>query len=133
MCGPCWAIAAAMTIQLQAKHLMNVSTVVSGQDIVCSTPNPRHCGGTGKCEGATPELAYAWAAQNGVAAEHDLKYKGTAAGSACAAGLMETVTPLLKVGGYHRILRNNRAEEVRYALAMDGPLAVGVAGDSWSS
>merc|ERR1719387_2483626 len=125
MCGSCWAIAAAMTIQLQAAVLMNVSTVVSGQDIICSTPNPQHCGGTGKCEGATPELAYAWAAQHGVRGLHQLQYVAGSSGEACAAALAQEdpVTPALKIGGYHRIHRNNRADEVRLVLATVGPVA----------
>jgi cathepsin L len=36
------------------------SVVLSPQHILECTPNPKHCGGTGGCEGATAELAFDW-------------------------------------------------------------------------
>merc|ERR1719221_1369914 len=74
-CGSCWAEAATSVLEshleanttlheklaavLQAKapagqHL----TTLSSQTTVSCTENPRHCGGTGGCGGATVELAY---------------------------------------------------------------------------
>ena len=45
--------------------------------MVDCAPNPKHCGGTGGCEGSTPELAFAYLeGMSGQASEEDYRYKG---------------------------------------------------------
>merc|ERR1719335_625637 len=65
-CGSCWAIAAQGAIELQASLLANKSLSLSAQGMLGCIPNPHECGGTGGCDGATPELAFDWARDNGV-------------------------------------------------------------------
>lgn len=131
MCGSCWAIAATNAIQLQANKLFNFTSMISAQDMVCSTPNPHNCGGTGKCQGATPELGFAWAAQNGMRSAQELRYTASADSTACPANLLEGIKPLLDIGGYHRLFWNNRGVEVQHSLVKAGPLAVGVSAGEW--
>mmetsp|Transcript_21628 Transcript_21628/g.57703 ORF Transcript_21628/g.57703 Transcript_21628/m.57703 type:complete len:415 (-) Transcript_21628:207-1451(-) len=73
-CGSCWAEAATAALegQMEAnatmmRHLRSVldgmgktsqEATLSSQAFVSCTRNPRNCGGSGGCDGATVELAY---------------------------------------------------------------------------
>merc|ERR1719159_1611961 len=73
-CGSCWAVAAQGTIELQASLLANKSLTLSAQGMLGCTPNPHECGGTGGCDGATPELAFKWAKDNGIVQISEVPY-----------------------------------------------------------
>jgi len=47
----------------------------SAQELVSCVPNPKHCGGTGGCEGATIELAMEWAIKHGLAEDSAIPYR----------------------------------------------------------
>ncbi len=57
-CGSCWTFGTTETIEsywaMATGNLMSLSE----QQILDCTPNPNECGGTGGCQGGTPELAY---------------------------------------------------------------------------
>lgn len=74
-CGSCWAIAVSTVLEAHAEIYGHARTF-SAQQIVECTPNPRSCGGTGGCGGATAELAMDWIMKNGVAEESDVPYLG---------------------------------------------------------
>jgi len=80
-CGSCWAEAATAALegQMEAnatmmRHLRSVldgmgktsqEATLSSQAFVSCTRNPRNCGGSGGCEGATVELAYEMVKEQG--------------------------------------------------------------------
>jgi len=141
-CGSCWAIASATTIEAHAELYSGNYKRYSTQQIVSCTPNPKHCGGSGGCGGATAELAMVWVMQNGLAEEEAIPY--TATNGVCSshkvsaqdemAALLE---PAKKIGGaaigmtgWETLPKNEYAPLVQ-ALVNSGPVAVSVGAGSW--
>lgn len=84
VCGSCWAMAAAEAVEaLITKHGGDAKPSVEA--LLECVENPQHCGGSGGCGGATPELAFEYMAENGVPADENLAYKSGDAGS-CSFG-----------------------------------------------
>lgn len=83
-CGSCWALAAATTLQAHAELHTKTSRTFSAQQILACTPNPRECGGSGGCGGATIELAMDWVLEHGCAEEAQDPYRGV--DSSCSHG-----------------------------------------------
>merc|ERR1719456_1711345 len=76
-CGSCWAVTAKSVLDAHYEIYVAKGGPVrnfSAQQIVTCVPNPRACGGTGGCAGATVELAFDWVLHNGCADEHDVPY-----------------------------------------------------------
>jgi len=126
-CGSCWAVAAQGAVELQAAMLTNQSLELSAQGMLGCTPNPRQCGGTGGCDGATPELAFDWAKDNGLNLLSRQAY--TATSNCPQKGFLEA-KPAVKIQGYVHLTDNN-ARNAMAALITAGPLAVGVAASTW--
>jgi len=139
-CGSCWAIAAATVLEAHAEISGHARTF-SAQQIVECTPNPKHCGGDGGCQGATAELAMEWVLQNGVAQESAIPYTGLDA--ACPQGdskvamaqLLGMSSPTSGGAAFGmtgwETLPKNEYQPLVQALAHKGPVAVSVAADSW--
>jgi cathepsin L len=56
MCGSCWAFSATESIESHLFLATGQMQILSPQNVLECTPNPKHCGGTGGCEGATHEV-----------------------------------------------------------------------------
>jgi len=71
--GSCWAHTTtemlesglSKTYGLKNSHIPKLSV----QEVMACTPNPRHCGGAGGCQGATVELAMKWVKKHGLSLE----------------------------------------------------------------
>jgi cathepsin L len=65
-CGSCWAHASRLSMQARAeiKGLKNIQWAT--HQLIACTPNPKHCGGEGGCDGATAELAYEYVINKGL-------------------------------------------------------------------
>jgi len=70
-CGSCWSFGAAECIESMWAQKSGKLVVLSEQNILDCTPNPKHCGGTGGCGGGTAELAYDKIKVIGIAKEVD--------------------------------------------------------------
>jgi len=125
-CGSCWAIAAQGTVELQASLLANKSVSLSAQGMLGCTPNPHECGGTGGCDGATPELAFEWATGHGIVPVSEVPYT---AETKCP---KHSTNPVVKIQGFFRV-KENQAKHVLQSLVTVGPLAVAVDASHWSS
>jgi len=128
-CGSCWAFAAQGAIELQAALLANQSLELSAQGMLGCTPNPKECGGTGGCEGATPELAFNWAKDNGL---HLLSSQAYTATGNCPKQTFLDKGPVVKIKGFMHY-NDNDAQKAMAALVIAGPLAVGVAASEWAT
>lgn len=145
-CGSCWAVSSATTLRAHAE-LYNKDRTFSAQQIVACTPNPKKCGGSGGCGGATAELAMEYVAKAGALTEDELKYEGS--DTKCpdvseekktslrsflgnVMSLSDTSGSTTKGGssfgmvGWKK-LPENMAEPLLVALYQDGPVTVSVA------
>lgn len=123
-CGSCWAHAAVETIESHAAiHLGTPLMELAPQQFVDCVQNPDQCGGTGGCEGATAELAFAYG-KDGVMLNKDYEYTGR--DDVCKAA-----APAVKVGGYVKLPENN-ATALMEAVANVGPISISVAAGSWA-
>lgn len=128
ICGSCWAIAAVAAIQMQAVMNSNQSftRILSPQGMLGCTPNPQKCGGTGGCDGATPELGFEWAKKYGI--QHIGKQRYTAS-NGCPAAFLDA-RPAVRIAGYVK-LPENKAKNLMNAVVTAGPVGVAVAASSW--
>lgn len=122
-CGSCWAISAAEAVEAQLQRSGH-DVRVSAQTFVDCVPNPQHCGGSGGCEGATGELAYAFMRDYGLPLEKDLPY--TAKTDQCP----ESRPSRVKLSGFS-VLPSNKARPLMQALVERGPVVVAVDGNNW--
>mmetsp|Transcript_10466 Transcript_10466/g.20179 ORF Transcript_10466/g.20179 Transcript_10466/m.20179 type:complete len:457 (+) Transcript_10466:66-1436(+) len=131
-CGSCWAISAVEAVEahLQRKGV-SPTPRLSAQALVDCVPNPQHCGGSGGCDGATGELAYAFMRDYGIPLENDLAY--TAKTQSCPQQPLSGPWPSAKrarVAGW-KSLPSNQAAPVMQALVNEGPVVVAVDGNNW--
>jgi len=155
-CGSCWAVASSKVLEAHAEiYNPRSQRSFSAQELVSCVPNPRECGGTGGCEGATVELAFHWALNHGLAPESETPYQGITGECKKSGSLvqllrgneaaLEDVTrpgvhmarngaPGLKFGmhGWER-LPENSYEALLRATSERGPVGVSVAAQAWAS
>lgn len=144
-CGSCWAIAAATVLQAHTE-IHGQERSFSVQEIVSCTPNPRECGGAGKCEGATLELAMDWVLKQGCSDGSEVPYQATS--GECqkkpesAATDMSLIFSGASGGGAAdggakfgmtgwEMLAQNEYEPLMRAIVERGPVGVSVSGDNW--
>jgi len=132
-CGSCWAISSATVLRAHSE-LYQSDRQFSTQRIVSCTPNPRHCGGDGGCDGATAELAMEYVSKNGCPTEGEEPYLG--ASIMCPTTLAQSPTAgagaAFGMDGYKK-LPENKLEPILLALYEQGPLVVSLAaGATWN-
>jgi cathepsin L len=125
-CGSCWAISAVEAVEAQLQRSGSYGGErLSAQALVDCVPNPRHCGGSGGCDGATGELAYEYMRDKGLPLETDVPY--TAQTGTCSA---QPPKKRARVSGWNN-LPSNQAEPLMQALVQQGPVVVAVDGGDW--
>eukprot|EP00927_Polykrikos_kofoidii_P057555 TRINITY_DN516_c0_g1_i1.p1 TRINITY_DN516_c0_g1~~TRINITY_DN516_c0_g1_i1.p1 ORF type:complete len:390 (+),score=43.64 TRINITY_DN516_c0_g1_i1:72-1241(+) len=151
-CGSCWAVASATVLEFHSEIHRGQRRTFSAQQIVSCTPNPRECGGEGRCSGATAELAFEYVMKNGCFEEYQYPYiaqDGTCTQpdlSPSASFLMRQAfddAPALAAnagsGGSAfgmtgwEMLPRNEANPLLRALVERGPVVVSVAASNWHS
>lgn len=159
-CGSCWAVAGATVLDAhwEIYSPRNSQRTFSVQELVSCVPNPHQCGGTGGCEGATVELAYDYAINQGLATHDELPYQGVTGvcdkkrhggnvlfSEAVKKGVTDSVdvampgvhfarvSPAATVGmkAWER-LPENSYEPLLRAVHERGPVAISVAASPWS-
>lgn len=139
-CGSCWAIASSTVLEYHTEIHTAKRRTFSAQQIVSCTPNPRDCGGNGKCQGATAELAMDWVLKNGCAEEAQVPYMGE--DGECSAPAAPKPSFLMgspSAGGNAfgmtgwEMLPKNKHEPLMRALVEKGPAAVSVGAAPWNS
>lgn len=130
-CGSCWAISAVEAVEAQLmKQSGGANTRLSAQALVDCVPNPRKCGGTGGCDGATGELAYEYMRDHGIPVDADVPYTGRT--DACGGAFLQGSFAGMRarVSGWDN-LPSNQAEPMKQALVENGPVVVAVDGEDW--
>jgi len=125
-CGSCWAFAGTESIESCGFLTSGKLLTLAPQEFVDCVPNPNQCGGSGGCEGATPDLLFEYAKSAGAVLESVYPYQ--ASDNRCRI----TGKPIaVKVGGYVDVTNND------YNALMDAvqsrPVTVGVAASEWFS
>mmetsp|Transcript_93160 Transcript_93160/g.221613 ORF Transcript_93160/g.221613 Transcript_93160/m.221613 type:complete len:372 (-) Transcript_93160:150-1265(-) len=125
-CGSCWAVAAIGALEMHAELSLKkeIGALSSNQVKDCSK-NPRHCGGTGGCEGSTSELAYAFMQENGIALD------ATYVGDKDRDQHCREVQPYLRVGGFQP-LPVNKLMPLMDAVSTKGPVVVSIDAGGWN-
>lgn len=127
-CGSCWAISAVEAVEAQLKK-SGYNVRLSPQALVDCVPNPQHCGGTGGCDGATGELAYAFMQEHGIPLEEDLPYKAVTGTCQMGSGNYPTKKRITLSGW--TTLPSNQGAPLMQALVQDGSVVVAVDGNDW--
>jgi cathepsin L len=146
-CGSCWAIASSTVLEFHSEIHRGQRRTFSAQQIVSCTPNPRECGGTGRCSGATAELAMEYVMKNGCAEESAVPYTGQ--DGTCTQPDMSPSASFLMNAAFDgqsansggsafgmigwETLPRNEADPLMRALVERGPVAVSVAASDWNS
>ncbi len=130
-CGSCWAFAAAHTLIGRAQIVSGKDIVVSQQQITACTPNPRHCGGTGGCRGATFQLAADYLMNEaGLASDEDYPYTAGSGSTGTCKFDPFTMPPIMTISGYDELPKNNKTALLQELN--NGPVSVSVAATTWS-
>lgn len=130
-CGSCWAFASTAVIESHVAINTNKLYDLSPQQIATCTPNPLECGGKGNCQGATAELAFDYVANSaGLYDEFQVPY--TEYYGVEAKCVLPSDTPRATISGYVKLEENNY-EQLMYAVATVGPIAVSVDASEWHS
>jgi len=127
-CGSCWAFSAAETVE-SAYGMATLARdgkaasipILAPQQLVDCAPNPKHCGGTGGCEGSTQPLAFDYLVMaKGHDSEADYPYKGRD-------GTCEDSKHTPKIGITGKVeLPTNNYTSLMHALVTAGPIAISV-------
>eukprot|EP01013_Petalomonas_cantuscygni_P008844 TRINITY_DN21595_c0_g1_i1.p2 TRINITY_DN21595_c0_g1~~TRINITY_DN21595_c0_g1_i1.p2 ORF type:complete len:384 (-),score=57.90 TRINITY_DN21595_c0_g1_i1:185-1336(-) len=134
-CGSCWAFAAVETIEAAvAIHSGRPPFQLSVQQMLECTANPRHCGGTGGCEGATEDLGYTYVMNSsGITTEEHFPYTSGAGYDPSRCQWSRARAPVaVRVTGFKKSPRNDREAALKM-LAEHGPLSLGACADEWHS
>jgi len=123
-CGSCWAFASAESIESAVAQATGNLPILSPQNLVDCVPNPDHCGGTGGCEGATAELAFAYVMSGGIASEDDYPYTGS------DGDCDETIPKTSHITNFVKLPENNYTALLT-AVATVGPISVSVDASPW--
>jgi cathepsin L len=126
-CGSCWAFSATTSIE-SAWALANdkAAPILGPQELVDCAANPRHCGGTGGCEGATAQVGFRFATEGMSTME---QYPYTAKDGKCeSAGKPNQYA----IDGFINVPTND-ANALMAAVAFQGPISISVDANSWSS
>lgn len=135
-CGSCWAFAAATVLEAHSE-IYRDGRSFSKQELVSCVENPRHCGGSGGCNGATIELAFEYTMASGLRTEHEFPYSASdrpCPAPGAPASLLQAGEGAAAFGMMNWTrLPENSLFPLKQALVEWGPVAVSIsAGGSWN-
>jgi len=127
MCGSCWTFAATSAIESHYAIATGEVEDLSEQQILDCTPNPKHCGGTGGCQGGTAQLAFDQIRrQGGLSTEWTYPYRSYFGDDFDNCGFNASRTkPVATVKDYVNLPSNDYLSLME-ALAFKGPVVVSV-------
>jgi cathepsin L len=126
-CGSCWAFATTEQIECAVAQAGSGLLVLSPQNVVDCTPNPKQCGGSGGCNGATAELGMGYVRDWGISL--DSVYPYTAQTGTCQ---NQTMPKAATIKSFVKLPENDY-NALMVAIATQGPIAISVAAGAWNS
>lgn len=141
-CGSCWAEAAAAALEglletnaTLMEQLVRASgskvPTLSSQSLVACTDNPRNCGGTGGCEGATSELAFELVQTKGVPLAASWPYTAGRGGKQICDEKHFSST-LLKISNFVTLPSNKLSSLIHALVSQAAPIVTSVDATGWS-
>lgn len=131
MCGSCWGHASTQSIESAWAIATGELYVLSQQQIVSCTPNPKQCGGTGGCGGNIAEQAFDYVAGNGVGITQEWSWGYTSYFGESGTCKPTIPSPVyVNITGYTRVGPESQ-DDTLDALAHVGPLAISVDASAW--
>lgn len=122
-CGSCWAFASTAVIESQVAIDTGKLFNLSPMQIAMCASNPDHCGGTGKCSGATAQIGYEYVIQEGLFQEFQYPYTSYyGVTSECS---IPPGTPKIGITDHRKVPANDYVSLMN-AIAKLGPLTVSV-------
>lgn len=121
-CGSCWAFSATETFESHLALATNSKAqILSSQQIVSCSKNPKHCGGTGGCGGSTQPLAFQYTETAGLTTETNYGYQGTT--GTCQ---QDKIKPVGFNSGLTQLEVNNYTQLMQ--AVQKGPIAISLDG-----
>lgn len=130
-CGSCWTFAATECLESHVAIATGYLFTLSEQEFVSCVENPDECGGTGGCMGATMELAYEYAMENGLITEWQFPY-GSFYGDSGDCSINSKATPVAGITNYTKNPTNSYTDLID-SVANAGPISITVDASTWSS
>jgi len=128
-CGSCWTFAATEALESVVAISTGKLFTFSEQEFVSCVENTEQCGGTGGCSGATMELAYDYAIENGLATEWTYPY--TSYYGEDGNCTMDSIDPpVAGITGY-TVNPTNSYKDLITSVATVAPVAVTVDASVW--
>jgi len=133
-CGSCWAVAAVGALEMHAELNGHPTEPLSYEQLVDCVANPRSCGGTGGCGGATSELAFDYVSKRGLlgAARYSGGYQAGGENRYSCPDVGKMGSPAVRAGGFQRLPSNKLAPLLRH-VASTGPAVVSVDAAPWAT
>jgi len=138
-CGSCWAVAAVAALEGHMERSVDTMATLakrvpadelpdlSEQAMISCTGNPRHCGGTGGCDGATSELGFEMVKKRGLPLRSAWPYKEK--DQACDNRKFSSTR--VSVSGW-TVLPSNKYQPLKTALVEGGgPIVITVDATNW--
>jgi len=131
-CGSCWTFAATETIESHYALATGYLQDLSEQQIASCAANPRHCGGTGGCEGGTAQIAFDHVIKaGGLSSEWTYPYLSfMGQDKQCYLNATRGFAAAAKVESYVNIKSNDEASLME--AIQKGPVAISVDASSCS-
>mmetsp|Transcript_107500 Transcript_107500/g.131163 ORF Transcript_107500/g.131163 Transcript_107500/m.131163 type:complete len:427 (-) Transcript_107500:69-1349(-) len=133
-CGSCWAFAATATVESAVAIATGLLTILAPQPMVSCAANPRHCGGTGGCDGATAQIGFEFVKNSTLTYEEVVGYKSYWGQTGACTDEMKghfSMYPVVSISG-HVTNPTNDYEALVAALVTHGPQAISVDASHWS-
>jgi cathepsin L len=131
-CGSCWTFAATEALESHIAIQTGLLFTLSEQEFASCVLNPNQCGGTGVCEGATMELAYQYAMDNGLVTEWTTPYISYDGKDFDCTLTDDTPARVATISGYTTVTTNSY-DELMDAIVNVGPIGITVDASQWSS
>jgi len=129
-CGSCWAFASTAVMETVIALDTGVLFNLSPQQVTSCTPNPKQCGGSGGCSGATAQLAFNYTIQTGITELWSYPYQsGITSNSEECQPFGGRTTPVAGISAYVQLPQNDAAALL--AAVLQSPVSVSVAASTF--
>jgi cathepsin L len=129
-CGSCWATAAVSALESHLEVKYGKTSALSSQFLVSCVPNPKKCGGTGGCQGATSEMALEYIAKYGIPSAKTWPYTSLGGDSGKCDERRHKMSHAAVES--FRVLPENKGAPLLQALYQVGPVVVSVDASTWN-